>query len=262
MKVALIDGDSILYRVGFALEEELDDGSYYVNLEEAKARIDGIIDEIMYATDTDKIELWIGGGDDNFRYKVAEENLKDNYKYNRKSSRKPDKFDEMFKYLKEEYKAKSPKGCEVDDVVVTKKTENPKKYVLCAIDKDVLNQTEGTHYNFAKGSFVTTEKDYSIWYSYYQTLVGDNTDGYKGCNRIGPKKAPLILGDPGRYNERTLWAKVLCAYRKAKQSKQEALATMRLANMHQLVRNDKGKLEVRLWTPPEKGDYKIDALPF
>ena len=290
-RVALIDGDSIVYKTGFALEEELDDGSFYVNLDDAKQYIDGIIEGIMFATDCDSIELWLGAKGTNFRYEIANKYLSDDYKHNRKDSRKPDKFDEMVKYIKKKYKSKSAVNCEVDDVVVTKKTESPDKYILCAVDKDVLYQTVGIHYNYFKDEWVTVTEPEAIWYSYYQCLVGDVTDGYKGCKGIGPVKAIRILGLPAMasrsmldrllgnkvsnttkdklyalesFSERTMWAKILCAYRHSKQTKEEALATMRLANMHQLYRNSEGKLRVKLWKPLPKGSIDLisDDIPF
>jgi len=261
---ALIDGDSILYKAGFALEEELEDGTFYVDLQSAKDYIDGIIESIMFETDADDYELWVGEKGANFRYKIAEDNLANGYKHNRKEARKPDKFKEMLDYVKKEHKAKQAVGCENDDVVVTKKTESPSKYILCCVDKDVLYQTQGTHWNYGKQEWVSVTRAESIWYAYYQTLVGDTTDGYKGAFRIGPVKAKKILGEPEDFSERTLWAKVLLTYRKCKQTKEEALATMRLANMHQLKRNTQGKLRLDLWEPPTKEEDKLRGytLPF
>ncbi len=292
--IALIDGDSILYRAGFALEEEFEDAegniTYNVDLASAKDYIDGVIDGILFNTDCDSYELWIGERGTNFRYKLSEEGLKDRYKYNRKDSRKPDKFKEMLHYIKKQYKARSPLDCEVDDVVCYKKAEKPNDYILCAIDKDVLYQSEGRHYNYGKDEWVTVTKEESIYYAYFQTLTGDTTDGYKGAFRIGPAKAVAILGVPNgnnkmiedvlkkakvkpekitellkkgsEYDERALWAKVLLTYRKCKQSRLEAITTMRLAQMHQLQRNSEGKLRIKLWTPVEKGRCQIDALQF
>jgi DNA polymerase-1 len=260
---ALIDADSFLYKVGFSLEEELEDGTYYVDFENAKDALDGLIESIMFETDCDDYELWLTG-DNNFRYDVARDSLADNYKHHRKDVRKPDKLEEMKQYLIKHHRAKITPFCEADDVVVTKKTEAPGDYILCAIDKDVLYQTEGTHWNYGKQEWVEVTLIDSVWYAYYQTLVGDTTDGYKGAFRIGPVKAKKILGEPGDYNERQLWAKVLCTYRKCKQTKEEALATMRLANMHQLKRNIQGKLRLNIWTPPTKEEDKLNEflLPF
>lgn len=253
--IALIDADSFLYRAGFALEETFTspDGTetYNVDLTNAKDFLDGIIDGILFSTDCDDYELWLTGSD-NFRYQVAIEGLPDGYKHNRKDSRKPDKFNEMWNHLVRVHSAKVSRGCEADDVVVTKKTEAPDKYVLCAIDKDVIYQTEGTHYNYAKDAFITVTKEEAIYYAYLQALTGDSTDGYKGARNIGPVKAKKILGEPGDYTERELYARVLATYRKNKQTKLEALSTMRLANMHQLRRNTFNKLKIELWSTPPK----------
>jgi len=264
-KIALIDGDSIIYKVGFALEEELEDcnlaTTYHVDLDNAKDFIDGLIDGILFNTDCEDYELWLGETGTNFRFKLSE-GLNDLYKHNRKDTRKPDKYREMFNYMKTQYKAKSPKDCEVDDAVCAKKAENPNKYILCAIDKDVLYQSVGRHYNYSKDKWITVTKEEAIYYSYLQALTGDTTDGYKGCKNIGPVKAKKILGVPGQYSERTLWAKVLSTYRKASMTRAEAYITMRLANMHQLKRNNNGKFRIKLWTPPKQGECLIDALSF
>jgi DNA polymerase-1 len=263
--IALIDGDSILYKVGFALEEEFEDAegniTYNVDFNNAKDFIDGLIDGILFNTDCASVELWLGERGTNFRYKLSE-GLKDLYKHNRKESRKPDKYDEMLRYIKNTYKSMSPIDCEVDDVVCYKKAEKPDDYILCAIDKDVLYQSVGKHYNYGKDTWVTVTQEEAIYYSFLQTLTGDSTDGYKGCKNIGPVKAKKLLGAPGEFSERSLWAKVLLAYRKAGMTRKEAYITMRLANMHQLHRNSNGKLRISLWTPPKKNEEIIDALRF
>lgn len=260
---ALIDADSFLYKIGFSLEEELDDGTFYVDLQEAKLALDGLIESIMFETDCDDYELWLTGGN-NFRYDIAKEHLSHDYKHNRKDKRKPDKLLEMTKYLRVKHKARVTPFCEADDVVVAKAIEAPDDYILCAIDKDVLYQTPGNHWNYGKQEWVRVDKALALWYPYYQTLVGDVTDGYKGAFRIGEVKAKKILGEPQQYNERQLWARVLWTYRKCKQTKEEALATMRLANMRQLERDDNGKFKLKLWTPPTREEDQLDEylLPF
>jgi len=291
---ALIDGDSILYKVGFALEEEFEDSegtlTYNVDLANAKDFIDGMLDGILFNTDCDDMELWLGERGTNFRYAIASESLNDGYKHNRKANRKPDKYPEMLAYIKDKYASMSPLNCEVDDVVCYKLAEKPKEYTLCAIDKDVIYQSTGRHYNYGTDSFITVEEGFSIWFAYYQTLIGDTTDGYKGCKLIGPSKAIKALGIPESghdiirgfltkakvkpeaidllllnsetYSERQLWARVLTTYRKKKMLASEALATMRLAQMHQLKRNKEGKLRIHLWTPVRKGEERIDVLQF
>lgn len=90
-------------------------------------------------------------------------------------------------------------GIEADDMVVYLKDNNYDKYILCAIDKDVLYQTEGSHYDYGRETTVTINKDEAIWFAYYQTLSGDATDGYKGCPGIGKVKATKLI--EGIYDE-------------------------------------------------------------
>lgn len=243
--IALIDGDSLLYKVGFAIEEDIDwegdnNPSYYSNLKQQQEAIEGMVESMLLATGCDSYCLYLTGNH-NFR-----ENIPISYKENRLNMRKPTDFDKLKKWLLSKESTYLVEGVEADDVVVYLKNRYPDKYVLCAIDKDVLYQATGNHYNYNKDTMITVTEKEAIWFAYYQTLVGDVTDGYKGCKGVGDKKARQLL--PTNYkNERELWLQVLLAYRKAGMKRSEAIATMRIANMRQY-----NGIEVVLWQPPKK----------
>ena len=112
-----------------------------------------------------------------------------------------------------------------------------------SIDKDIIYQSVGTHYNYGKDEEVTVDEWEATKYAYFQTLTGDQSDGYKGCRGIGAKRAEALL--EGCSDESCLWTKVLEAYEAKGHTYEEALWTMRLANMHQY----NGK-EIVLWEPP------------
>ena len=143
----------------------------------------------------------------------------------------------------EELNAKLHIGIEADDEVVRLKTLYPEDYILCAIDKDVLYQTPGTHYNYGKMETVTISSWQALKFKYYQAIAGDPVDGYKGVPGIGPKRAEKALADCK--NERELWVATLLAYKSKGLRRSEAIKTMRLACMHQYNGTD-----VVLWTPP------------
>ena len=248
---ALVDADSLLYKVGFALEdkviwnemevisglEEEMDIDYFTNIEQCYRTFDQFIDNILFATDCDS-PLLVFSGKGNFRLDFPID-----YKTNRKDSRKPLGYSELLEYAEGKYETRTPIGMEADDFVVYIKTTYPEDYILCAIDKDVLYQTVGTHYNYGKDEEVTVGAWDATWFAYYQTLTGDTSDGYKGCVGIGDKKARKILD--GLKSERELWEAVVEAYESKEQSEEEAIWTMRLANMHQF--NGTG---IVLWNPP------------
>lgn len=248
---ALIDADSLLYKVGFAIEEkvfwnefdilggsdELPDIDYYTDLKQCYQTFDTLVENIMFATDTEGCLLVFSGGH-NFRLNFPVE-----YKTNRTGSRKPTGYLELLTYARNHYNNIVTDGIEADDLVVYMRTRSEDEWILCAIDKDILYQTEGTHYNYNKDEEVTVTAWEATWFAYYQTLAGDQSDGYKGCKGIGDKRARKLLADCE--DETDLWTTVLGAYEKAGQSYEEALWTMRLANMHQWDGQ-----QIRLWEPP------------
>lgn len=247
--VSLIDADSLIYKSGFSFEEkfswnalELELGieaepqtSYSSDLVLSKNAIDATIENIKLRTDCDEIELWLSGKN-NFRYEVME-----TYKGNRVNSRKPLEYSNLFNYLVKEYNANIADTVEADDVVVFKKTTEPLRYCLCAIDKDVLYQTVGTHYNYNKDEFITVSEEEANRFFWYQVLTGDGVDGYKGCKGIGKVKAKEILDkayndamESSSDTEEFYRRYVKEAYEYSGQSEEEFLATCRVANMHQI----------------------------
>jgi 5'-3' exonuclease len=249
--IALVDADSLLYKVAFAIEEKIiwnepeynageDDEleiEYITNLDQCYETFDGLVSNILYATECDELEL-VFTGSGNFR-----DDLPIEYKANRKNLRKPAGLQEIREYAFSKYPCIIYESIEADDYVVWKKTKYPDEYILCAIDKDVLYQTEGYHYNYHSDTEVEVTKAEAIKYAYYQTLVGDTSDGYKGCPGIGKVRAESLL--EGITKEEELWEVVVKAFEKKKLTKEDAINTMRLANMHQF--DGKG---VNLWEPP------------
>jgi DNA polymerase-1 len=249
--LALVDADSLLYKVGFAIEDKViwnqmeveagideeTDVEYYTNLSQCRTTFNQLVSNIQFATDCDDTILVFSGGH-NFRL-----DLPSSYKENRKASRKPLGYSELLEYAQKNYETITTDGIEADDLVVWMKTEKPEDYILCAIDKDVLYQTGGTHYNYGKDEEVTVDDFDAKWFAYYQTLTGDTSDGYKGCKGIGDKKARKILD--GLKTDEELWKAVVETYESKGQDEDEALWTMRLANMHQW-----NGTEIVLWNPP------------
>ena len=250
--VALIDADSLLYKVGFAIEEktiwnenEVDAGledeydiTYDTNLSVGIGTLESYINNILFATGCDSAELHFTGRN-NFR-----DSNPLGYKEHRTGARKPEGFALLKQFALDNYDSYVSENMEADDVVVWKKTTYPEDYILCAMDKDVLYQTVGVHYNYNKDEDVEVDEINAIKFAYWQTLAGDPSDGYKGCPGIGPKKADKLLENID--DELQMWEVTLEAYAKAGLTEDDAINTMRLANMHQYD----GK-EITLWKPPK-----------
>jgi len=249
---ALVDADSLLYKVAFAIEEKVvwnemefaagleeeQEVDYYTDIGRCYSSFDQLISNILFATGCDD-SLLIFSGEDNFRLSFPL-----SYKENRAPTRKPLGLYEIRDYAFNNYDCVMAFGMEADDYVVRVKADNPDAYVVCAIDKDVLYQVEGTHYNYGRDEEVTVSAFEAIRFAYFQTLTGDTSDGYKGCPSVGPVKAEKIL--KGLKTEYEMWQAVVTAYEARGLTEEDALWTMRLADMHQFDGNS-----IKLWEAPE-----------
>ncbi len=267
--IALCDADTIAYAacLGAEYAEDIMPESFYtpeeyqaivehkyydadegcvwnLDLDSAVAMCEDRINEIILETNTDSAELYFTAGK-NFRYKVDPM-----YKANRKGRTPTD-----LQLIKEALAAKY-EGCicekyEADDIVVYKKRTEPDKYVMAAVDKDVLGAVKGRHFNYYRSArygidmkWITTSYVDALRFPYLQTLMGDTTDNIRGCPGIGPKKAQAILDD--LIEPKEMWDAVVKTFESKKLTVKEALMTMRLVQMNQLM--DDGSIE--LWNPP------------
>lgn len=238
---ALVDADSLLYRIGFAVEEKLSfnqyddecdlDDIYVTDIRVLFKQLDETVTNIKLNTDCDDI-LLVFSGKNNFRFEVDT-----TYKHNR-INRKPSGYQEMLDYLVNTYNSYITDGYEADDYVVYLKSNHPTDYVLCAIDKDVLYQTVGTHYNYTKQEFITVTKEEADRFFWYQVLVGDITDGYKGLPKCGKVTANRILDE--KTKENTYRELVLNAYESKGFTEEYMVSQMQLASMHQLASSPDG----------------------
>ena len=255
--IALIDADSLLYKCCCVIEDkviwnenEIDIGAeeeavviYSTELEALYTMFDKEIEKILFATCCDKAKVVLSGKD-NFRFKIPTP-----YKTNRASLRKPEGFQELRNYVIKKYKVKVIDFLEADDIVVYEKTTYPDDYVLCAIDKDVIYQTVGTHYHYNDDVEITVDEYEAIRFPYFQCLVGDVTDGYIGCKGIGKVKANKLFEEIDKEKDlskldKLYWEAVVSGYESKGFTEEDAINTMRLANMHQY----NGK-EIILWKP-------------
>jgi len=131
--IALVDADSLLYKVGFAIEEKtvwnelevslgLEEPSVTLetDLDQCYSSFDLFIENILCAVDLEEVVL-VYTGSNNFRYKNPL-----GYKENRKNLNKPLGYDALLQYSKDKYKSIVIDGMEADDYVVYEKTTKPR----------------------------------------------------------------------------------------------------------------------------------------
>ena len=115
---ALVDADSLLYRIGFSFEDSTDwgDGSTKTtDVVAAKNAVDGVIENILFKTGCDSVELWLTG-EDNFRHTIVSD-----YKHNRAKSTKPLCYSGLWEYMVLKYKAKVAKYSKLEATVDKKR---------------------------------------------------------------------------------------------------------------------------------------------
>ena len=179
-KIALIDGDSLIY---FEMGKP--------TLEDAIDSLDHRLHEMIDRCGTDKYAGFLTIGKC-FRYAQAKTR---EYKGNRKKGSKPIIFYALKEYLKQEWKFEYIPELEADDLVAVYGEKLGGNTVICSPDKDVLYQVEGRHYNYRSAEFIHTTPTEAELFLWKQMLMGDPTDGIPGIPKIGPKTAETWLNN-------------------------------------------------------------------
>lgn len=196
--IALIDGDILVYRVGFAADD--------VEWEFCKARLQSTFSDILLnSNEATEHKGWLTEGSNNYRHKYAKERP---YKGNR-PNRKPTHYDAIRNYLVNELDFQVETEQEADDAIGIEAMQRIDECVIVTIDKD-LDNIPGIHYNFVKHKEYYVTEDEANRNFYRQLLVGDRVDNVGGLHGIGPVKAERILGDAR--SSRELYERVLDAY--------------------------------------------------
>lgn len=199
---------------------EFEDKQYPENFIAVQKSMQAILNKIRNNTFADKLEIYLGGGD-NFRHEL---HLPLAYKRNRSDMLRPVLLDQARQYLIDSHKAVLVEGEETDDVVTWRAYEVLEEGgfpIIVTADKDanqssncgVLDWTKdelevitidpvGHIDKIAITSGKTTRYDYKgtgLKFLAYQVLVGDNADTYCGYdlskNRYGAAKGYNALVD-------------------------------------------------------------------
>ena len=195
-KIALIDGDIVCYRIGFASEQAPEWA--------CAARLDEFILSTLQGVGCSEYEGYLTG-QGNFRETIA---VTAPYKGQR-SGVKPIHYNFIRDYLQSKWEFVVVDGEEADDRIAIRATSLADEGIICSIDKD-FDQIPGWKYNFVKGiTYYVTERE-GIKAFYRQILTGDRIDNVIGLRGIGPVKANKILD--GASGELDCYQRVLQEY--------------------------------------------------
>jgi hypothetical protein len=197
MMKALIDGDILVYRIGFASENEAESI--------AMARCSEFIEDLILFNGFGEYQGYLTGKT-NFRNEIA---VTAPYKGNRKSA-KPKHYQLLRDYMESAWSFTMIEDQEADDAIGIAAYEmEVGEYCICSIDKD-LDMLRGDHYNFVKDEryFITEEEGIKNFYK--QLLMGDRVDNIIGIKGIGTVKAERLLKECKNENE--MYLAILEAY--------------------------------------------------
>ena len=186
----LIDGDVIVYRIGFASQKKDKETGEIVPDPESFAlhSCKLFITDILKETGCTSYKLFLTGKD-NFRHKVRSD-----YKANRKGAEKPVHYNLIREYMQQHFNAQVVHGMEADDAMALLQTDDT---CIATIDKDLL-MVPGLHYNFQKHEFTEVSEDEGTRFFFEQMLTGDKVDNITGIRGIGPVKAKRLLEETPR----------------------------------------------------------------
>jgi hypothetical protein len=196
-KIALVDADFLVYRIGFSTEDEP------VGI--AKARLTEWLEDFIYVKlKADHYLAWITGKS-NYRYDIAKTVP---YKGNRKDVLRPKHYEALREHLVKRHDAIVTVGEEADDTVAMDSTILLDECWIVHVDKD-LDQLQGWHYNPVRDEryYVSDFEAYKSFCT--QLLTGDRIDNIPCLAGIGPKKAAKALAEAKTKEEllAAAWAK-------------------------------------------------------
>lgn len=273
MRTLLIDGDVPCHMHAYSNDNIHDfDGVECrdVDYDKAKEDTDEEIVNLMRKLKADRVIIALSD-DRNWRYSVLP-----SYKHNRDDKERPELHAVIKQHLWDSYDARTLPRAEGDDVMGVMATDPERPHgetVIVSIDKD-MRTIPGWLFRPHK------DDDKPIWvspdeaerYHLYQTLIGDTTDGYKGCPGVGDKTACELLDAPwlevpyehefkrGKRKGETetryekvatgwVWQAIVSQYEKKGLTEEDAVQQARVARICRYEDWNHSRREPILWTP-------------
>jgi len=251
MSTLLVDADVVAYQVSFASEEPIRWGdqedefaiwTLHSDELDCTRRIKDYFNTLKQDTQCKEI-ISAFSDKDNFR-----KELYPDYKLNRTKQRKPLTLQYCRDYIYKNYNGFIRPRLEADDILGILATSSIIKgnKIICSIDKD-LNQIAGLHYNPTLKEFYGITKKQADYNFYYQCLVGDSTDNYKGAPTYGDVKTKKTLT-----RKKNLWKVVKDCFKEQGLTEDDALTQARLARILRNTDYDFKKKQPILWNGNDK----------
>lgn len=250
MITLLLDADIIAYKAAALSEETYDFGdtgsAQMVFEQDCRDRIDSMLAEYCDDLGANLVKVCLTDTV-NFR-----KQLDPSYKSNRAGSVKPELLGLAKEYLAHTYPSFIRPRLEADDVMGILATSGDQfikgDKIIVSEDKD-MRTIPANIYNPNKAELGVLEISpldadrFHMW----QTMTGDQTDGYPGCRGIGPASvyAEEIIGA----DREELWDIVLDAYASKGKTEADAILQARMAFILRAYAYDHRTRKIKLWSP-------------
>lgn len=249
----LIDGDLYAFSTAIALEEDnpFVEGEKQFDEELGKKVLTKRLKEIEKRFKPDSITVCLScPREENYRLTM----VSDTYKQHRAKKAGPIGLRAMKDFIVNNYDVVTEPFLEADDLLGMMATDPNRsgRKIVVSWDKDVT-AIEGESFNPQKDSFKKVSKVVSLKFFLYQALIGDSADGYKGLNKIGPKRAKAFLNSIKPLS--MAWEKMVELALKQGHDEEYMLQQCRLAWIMRHGDYDWKTKEIKLWTPERIMDY-------
>lgn len=270
MRYALLDSDIIAYVVASRAEEEFDfGGGNKIKVIDRKACFkwcDEIIQQHTDRVGADRPIICLSDPKGNFR-----KEYEPTYKSNRKNTVKPEMLMTVKEYMHAEYRSYIRPRLEADDVMGILATrpellgKGTTDVVIVSEDKDMRTiPAQVYNPNYPELGVLDISKLDAIRFHLWQTLTGDQTDGYPGCKGIGaggeycPEAQDFVLGSrslPYAHDILTstdpleMWDSVLLGYASKGLTEDDAIRQGVLARILWADDYNFDTQRIRLWNP-------------
>ena len=265
-RTLLVDADIVAYKFASATEQV-----FYFDGKDAEPCVDADLDEALKLTDEylDEVADRLGATEvivcltdsSNFRHMIWPD-----YKGNRAGLRKPEHLLDVKEHFRSNYRTYQRPGLEADDcmgILATHPTLVKGEKIILSEDKD-MQTIPGLLMNPAKDKEPRRiGKLEAELFHLWQTVVGDQSDGYPGACFVGPK-APEAQAVLASKSAGEAWQHVLAAFARsfarrgqsgltpAHEAVQAAAITQaRLARILRAQDWDFNNKRPRLWMPPK-----------
>lgn len=222
--------------------------------EAARNFADDQIDKLATDLKADSVLVCLSDDFNSFR----KERIDPTYKAIRNSVERPVHLYDIKDYLAETYETARWTALEADDVmgILATNPEATDERIIVSADKDLMGVPARLHrpavYHWQGGLIrkamtIDITPLEAIRFHFWQTIVGDMTDGYPGAYGIGYKSIyaqDVIEAD----SEEEAWGIVLEAFASVGKSEDDAVRQARLARI--LQHGDWDGRSPRLWLPP------------